>query len=426
VPRADAEVTRDEVGSSRDPGVPRRALPKPLVVALGLLVAAVVVVLCVSAVTPEHHTVAVRPSPVPSGAGGQAATSCALEVSTPAMTFHRADWPAIDAPSRPAAPGITVLAWSVTPLLRVDLATGEVTRPVMCTGPVDGVFPVAVPWARVMNVTQQGHRQVWWVDGTNHLAEVPAGTYAVPGHDGSLLVVTATQTGQNLARYTSLERSPAVRPLGPSYSLVGEVMQGLVVREPLGASPDSTSGELLVVDPRTGRVVRDYGSDADEFPAVQGDRVAWVVSLPCRTGCVLRVADLASGRTTDTQLPGTSQTDGIGKAFSPDGSNLAVSYAEPNSTQRRVGVVSLPSSKITWISGIASGRTGYAVGTTWSTDGRTLVLSTSNRTFGRFALWDVTTHQLTAMPWVVAQDISQDLLSTVGAAGNGLEAWGTP
>ena len=178
-------------------------------------------------------------------------------------------------------------------------------------------------------------------------------------------------------------------------------------------------GELLLVDPKTDRVVRDLGSDADEFPAIRGQRVAWIVSLPCRTGCVLRVADLTGGArapTTDIELPASSQTDSISKAFAPDGSSLAVSYPATSSSQGKVGVVSLASAPATttWIAGIAPGRTGYAVGTAWSPNGRTLVLSTSTRTFGRFATWDAVSHRLTAMPWAVAQDISQDLLSTVG------------
>jgi hypothetical protein len=443
VPRADGEVEKDEVQSSADPDAPRRSLPKPLVALLAVLLGAAAVGSAIHAVgSDRHHPVAVRPAPVPSRPGGQATTSCGLSVSTAAMTFHRADWPRIDAPSRPARPGLSVLAWSVTPLLRVDLASGEVTRPVLCAGAVDGVYPVTVPWARVMNITQDGHRRVWWVDRSNRLAQLagdeqtaggttadaPAGAYAVPGLDGSLLVVTSTHAGQTLSRYTSLDRSPVVRPLDPRYSLIGEVAQGLVVRSPLGRSPDSTGGELLVVDPRTDRVVRDLGRDADEFPVVRGDRVAWVVNLPCRTGCLLRVADLSSGGqagTTDVDLPGTGQTDSILKAFAPDGSSIAVSYPRTSSSQGRVGVVSVASAPATttWIAGIKPGRTGYAVGTSWSEDGRTLVLSTSTRTFGRFATWDVSSHRLTAMPWAVAQDISQDLLSTVGPD---LQAWSGP
>jgi hypothetical protein len=59
-------------------------------------------------------------------------------------------------------------------------------------------------------------------------------------------------------------------------------------------------------------------------------------------------------------------------------------------------------------------------GITWSADGRWLVLSTSTITFGRFAVWNPRTGDTTAMPWVVAQNISADQLSAVGG---GLAAW---
>ena len=104
-----------------------------------LLIAAGLVGAGLHALRSPSHKEAV-PVPRPSVTPGP---SCAKDLTTPAFTGHPSDWPRISAPTGPGPTGVAVLAWSVTPLLRIDLATGTVTRPVLCVGPVDGVFPVA-------------------------------------------------------------------------------------------------------------------------------------------------------------------------------------------------------------------------------------------------------------------------------------------
>jgi hypothetical protein len=430
----------DELESAGDPDVAPRALPRRAWFLLALLGVATAAGLGVHELTksaPPKPAAAAKPTPTTTPSRTPA--SCADTVDSAPMTLHRADWPRIAAPTGSGPAGVTVLVWTVTPLLRVDLGTGEVSRPVMCAGPVDKVFPVAVPWARVMNIADGGHRRVWWVDRSDQLrelagddvtevgstADAPAGAYAVPGRSGSLLVVMSTHLGQQLSRYTNGTAPVSVTPLDNRYLLVGEVSQGLIVRQNLGASPDSIGGRLLLLDPQTRKVIRSLGTENDDQPVVQGDRVAWVVSSPCRRQCTLRMVDLAQGTTRDVHIPGTSNPATIWKSFSPDGSSIALSYRDISSTPGRpsagaVIVVSLADGSTTRVEGMATTGNGHPLGVTWSEDGHWLVLSASNATFGRFAVWDTASHVLTAMPWVVAQDISQDLLSTASGA---LGAW---
>jgi hypothetical protein len=370
---------------------------------------------------------------------GAPTTSCADTGTSAPMTGHQPEWPRIDAPTGPGPAGVTVLAWSATPLLRVDVGTGAVSRPVSCTGEVDGVFPVAVPWARVMNIAQAGDGRVWWVDRSNHLRELagdeasgagttaypPAGAYAVPGRDGALLVVARTVSGQRLLRYTDPGPPISILPLDERDRLVGEVTQGLVVRHRDGNATGSSGERLLVLDPRTGKAIRPLGPAGDDVPAVRGDRLAWVVSFPCRSRCTLRVADLAARTARDVVIPGTSDPGTISKAFSPDGSTIALSYTDiiTGSGLPHAGAVltvSAADGSTARVVGMSTTGNGYPLGVTWSVDGRWLVLSASNTAFGRFAVWDTASHELRAMPWAVAQDISPDFLSTVGGP---LGAW---
>jgi hypothetical protein len=436
----------DELQSAGDPDVAPHLVPKWVRAVLVLLGAAAASVGLLHQLDQHPTKVAahVRSTPVPSGAVPSPAatahsTSCAAAAPSEPMTGHRADWPPIKAPTGRGPAGVAVLAWASSPVLRVDVGTGEVSRPVLCVGAVDAVFPVAVPWAQVMNVDDRGHRRVWWVDpggqlgelagdeqtGTGTSADAPSGAYAVPGLSGSLLVVSSTAQGQTLSRFASGTATPTVTRLDSRYDVVGEVAAGLVVRLPVGARPDSNSGRLLLLDPRTHRVTRFLGTENDDRPIIQGDAIAWIAHSPCRADCTLRVLDTASWSTRDVVLPGTHDPSTIWKAFSPSGTSIALSYTDITSIQGRAGpghvlVVDLAHRRMTTVPGIGTTGNGQALGATWSADGRWLVLSTSNSMYGRFAVWSTQSHRLTAMPWVVALDISQDLLSTASGA---LGAW---
>jgi len=415
----------------------RRSVPRWLRVGAVLLIGAGLVGAGLHAMQGPAHQEAI-PVPRPTVTPGP---SCAQDLVTPAFTGHASDWPRITAPTGPGPAGVAVLAWSVTPLLHIDLATGTVTRPALCVGPVDGVFPVAVPWARVVNVADHGDRRVLRVDPTDRLREIagdqmanggttalpPAGAYAVPGHGDSLLVVARDASGQTLTRYTTGVRPISAQSLPDQYLLLGETSRGLVVRQPIGRPAETVRGRLLVLDPATLRVARDLGAESDPHPVLEGDHLAWFVDAACPQSCVLRVADLGGGGTRDIAVPGTRDLPMVRKVFAPDGSAVALSYADVRGGPGRVIVVAADGGTVTTVPGIATtgtvagtSTTSAIAGVTWTADSRWLVLSTSTITFGRLAVWDPRTGSTTAMPWVVAQNISADQLSAVGG---GLLAW---
>ena len=236
---------------------------------------------------------------------------------TPAFTGHRGDWPRITAPTGPGPAGVAVLVWSVTPLLRVDLASGTVNRPALCVGPVDGVFPVEVPWARVVNVADHGDRRVLRVDPTDRLrgagrrrdgqrwhdSLAAGGAYAVAGRDGTLLVVFSNvlrPDGHPLRRgRTHDPRSTPcrtstccwARPNRDSWCAHRSVGR----LSPSGVDCSSSNPETL-------QVLRDLGAESDAHPALEGDRLAWFVDARCERACVLRIADLERGGDPRTSL----------------------------------------------------------------------------------------------------------------------------
>jgi hypothetical protein len=305
---------------------------------------------------------------------------------------------------------------------------------------VDGIFPVDVPWARVVNVADHGDRRVLRVDPSDRLREVagdqmstggttalpPAGAYAVAGRDAALLVVSRGASGQTLTRYADGLRPVTTQRLPDPYLLIGETSQGLVVRQPIGRPAETVRGRLLVLDAETLRVVRDLGAESDPHPVIQGDRIAWFVDGTCPISCLLRVAGGAAV-THDLMVPGTHELPMVRKALAPDGDAVALSYADVRGGPGRVVVASPERRTVSTVPGIATAgtvagtsTTSAIAGITWSADGRWLVLSTSTITFGRFAVWNARTGTTTAMPWVVAQNISADQLSAVGG---GLAAW---
>ncbi len=424
-----AGPTPELIESPVDPD--RRPLPRWLRVGAVALVAAGLVGAGLSVLQSPSHEQAL-PVPRPTVTGGP---SCSQDLVTPRFTGHQSDWPRITAPTGPGPAGVAVLAWSVTPLLHVDLATGTVARPALCVGQVDGVFPVAVPWARVVNVADHGDRRVLQVDPTDRLRELagdqvatggttalpPAGAYAVAGHGDTLLVVARDPSGQTLTRYAIKERPISTQSLPDQYLLLGETSAGLVVREPVGRPAETVRGRLLVLDPRTLRVVRDLGAESDPHPTVEGDHLAWFVDATCQRSCLLRVTDLSRPGTRTIAVPGTRDLPAVRKEFAPDGSAIALSYADVRGGLGRVIVAATGTGTVTTVPGIATSgtvagtsTTSAIAGVTWTTDSRWLVLSTSTTTFGRFAVWDPRTRATTAMPWVVAQNISADQLSAVG------------
>jgi hypothetical protein len=123
-------------------------------------------------------------------------------------------------------------------------------------------------------------------------------------------------------------------------------------------------------------------------------------------------------------------------AASPDGASIALSYvgttSYPGSSALNghadagsVVVVSVRDGTTRQIGGMTTTGNGHPLGVTWSSDSRWLVLDSANSIFSRFAVWDSRTHELRAMPWAVAKDLSSDALSTVHPANDGQpSAWG--
>jgi hypothetical protein len=254
----------------------------------------------------------------------------------------------------------------------------------------------------------------------------PAGAYAVAGRNDTLLVVSRAASGQTLSRYADRGRPVSTQDFPNRYDLIGETRRGLVVRQPVGRPAETVRGRLLVLNPETLQVVRDLGAESDAHPALVGERLAWFVDATCERACVLRIADLKNARTLDVTVPGTRELQQVRKAFAPNGLAIALAYADVRGGHGRVIVIS-PGPRITTVPGIATSgttagtsTTGAIAGITWTSDSRWLVLSTSTITFGRFAVWDPRSRTTTAMPWVVAQNISADQLSAVGG---GLLAW---
>lgn len=424
----------DQLESAGDPDIVRGRLPRRVAIALVVLIVGAATALGTYDLTrpTTHRRVAAPPVPRPSPR--PLAKSCANADASAPVTAPEPDWPTIDAPVGRGPTGLSVLASNVTPLLHVDLATGVVSRPVECVGEVDQASPVDVSWARVLNVSDAGVRRVYRVDDSQHLQQVP-GDYAVAGRGGTVLVISATATGQHVARYADATWTPSITPLGDGLIVIGETSVGLIA-EDVDVPQQWVPTQLVVADPRTGAVTQTLGGQSDARAVIAGERVAWLEPAPCSSSCTLRVYDPRTGSGRTISVPRTTDPSTINVAASPDGASIALSYVAttsyPGSSALNghadagsVVVVSVSNGTTRQIGGMTTTGNGQPLGVTWSVDSRWLVLDSANSIFSRFAVWDGRTHELRAMPWVVAKDLSSDSLSTVHPARNGQpSAWG--
>jgi hypothetical protein len=133
------------------------------------------------------------------------------------------------------------------------------------------------------------------------------------------------------------------RPLGPRYTLPA----GYLLRRGVGSYlllfQATNNNRFLLWDPRTGRVVRRFGSVIAAGP----EQIAWTAG--CR-GCRVRVLNVPTGNTVTTPIPG-GQPANLTTAISDDGTLLAVQPPGGN-----ISVVNTSSGALTIIPGTATGN----------------------------------------------------------------------
>ncbi len=177
----------------------------------------------------------------------------------------------------------------------------------------------------------------------------------------------ASSHGTAVATGFAQEFSAAGNPLGPrlrlpaGYVIDAATDRGLLLTQviPSGAAP---AYELW--DPATGQVTRKFSA----VIAASADHIAWAPR--CVSRCLVRVLDLATGRTTQVTLPGGGSA--ARGAFSPDGHLLALAVSIGNggdggSTAIQLEVASVPGGRLavvpgTWASSDALSGFGWPAG----------------------------------------------------------------
>jgi hypothetical protein len=192
----------------------------------------------------------------------------------------------------------------------------------------------------------------------------------------------ALGTAQGLAREVSVAGAalgPPVR-LPPGYVIYQATDRGLLLA-PVAQRPGSTAYQLW--DPATARAARTF----DRVVAASPDEVAWAPG--CAPVCRVQVLDLATGRPTTVELPGTgSPANG---AFSPDGDFLALEVSlynngDDGALAAQLDVVSVATGRLTVVPRTFVSSDAMA-GFGWPAAGDTLIAELTFTTRVQVASW---------------------------------------
>lgn len=335
------------------------------------------------------------PEPAPAAAPSAPRPAPAGPADLPPEAVYR-----LDGVPGPGPAGTRLLVGGRRPGV-LDAATGRLT-PL----PAPGLRPGEDAYVR----RGRGYTVVLAGAGTRPLAEaalvpdgggarVPLGaaTDALPLRDGTVLTVACPPGGDPACTVSARTRSggtawtrAAAGPLG----LLADTPAGLVA-----TSARKGSTELRLVEPRSGRTLRSYGT-ASSVLAVSDRRLAWVPA-GCPYACPVLVADLADGRT--RRLPAVAGVAATG-AFSADSRRLAVGFAglhaqDPARSQPRDGYAAvIDLDRVGWLHapGLSTGPKSAPV-PLWSRD-RLLLAVTDGTGAGRVASWDPGEPRLTVLP----------------------------
>jgi hypothetical protein len=152
-------------------------------------------------------------------------------------------------------------------------------------------------------------------------------------------------------------------------------------RWPLGAVSDGLllegNGQVMVWDPRSGRVVHHLAFPAGLLGGAAGDVVAACVDNSCP---VLRLIDIGSGRVAVARAPSGMAFEPWAGAFSPDARLLALPlhrHGEQATTQRRLALIDVPTGRVAVVreSDVDAGYNLVA----WSADGRHVFITGGER-----------------------------------------------
>jgi hypothetical protein len=189
-------------------------------------------------------------------------------------------------------------------------------------------------------------------------------------------------TAQGLAREVSAAGAalgPPVR-LPPGYVIYQATDRGLLLA-PVAQRAGSTAYQLW--DPATARTARTF----DRVVAASPDEVAWAPG--CAPVCRVQVLDLATGRPTTVELPGTgSPANG---AFSPDGDFLALEVSlynngDDGALAAQLDVVSVATGRLTVVPRTFVSSDAMA-GFGWPAAGDTLIAELTFTTRVQVASW---------------------------------------
>jgi hypothetical protein len=260
-------------------------------------------------------------------------------------------------------PGLNLRPGSTAQLLRIGSSMIVALTPLY--GPTGGVYLIK-PGATPLLLGAEG--------------------LVIPSLDGGI-IVAVYRLGRTSVTGLTLDRRVRWRWQLPGNGLLlRDTPAGLVVAQ----YADAVSGdaELLLVDRRTGGVVRRLGHGRQAV-AVSDRLLAWE-PVRCGGGCSLVVTELSTGggRRYDVyRRPALASG-----AFSPDGTHLALSFAgvpgdgagpqEPGS----VAVLDLRTGRKAYVPGLTTPDAEHAE-VAWSADGQWLVLGVKYPDRERIAVW---------------------------------------
>jgi hypothetical protein len=152
-------------------------------------------------------------------------------------------------------------------------------------------------------------------------------------------------------------------------------------RWPIGAVRDGLllegNGQVMVWDPRSGKVVHHLAVPAGLLGPAAGDVVTACVDVYCP---VLRLIDIHSGRVRVARAPVHQAFEPWAGAFSPNGRLLALALrgpGRPATAPRRLALIDVPTGRVAVVRGsdVAAGYNLVA----WSADGRHVFITGGER-----------------------------------------------
>jgi hypothetical protein len=241
---------------------------------------------------------------------------------------------------------------------------------------------------------------VWFLaDGARSVTRVGTANLVTPAATAGAVWLASEPPAAAVpmtAREVSLDGVPLGAPvrLPRGYVIDQATDRGLLLA-PVGGQPGTAHDELW--NPANARTVAAFGDVVAASPA----EIAW--APPCAATCQVRLADLATGKTTAVGLPaGDSATSG---AFSPDGKLLALEVGSGDGGATRLEVASVTSGRLTAVPGSLVGSNAR-VEFGWPASGDSLVAEFIFATQVQLASWHPGATRLAVADVRPAQDLA--------------------